>query len=156
MRCPIHGHRAHDEHAGRRAAAAPCIRRSGAMSGAVNPLRLMLLPQASSLSTVRASFRPWLQSVGAAHTEDIVLAVNEAVANAVEHAGLDADDAITIEAEVVEDVLRILVRDNGSWRDAHPGETRGRGLLIIRALMDQVDLKSRAEGTVVKMSRHLR
>jgi anti-sigma regulatory factor (Ser/Thr protein kinase) len=132
------------------------VGRSSPVAVVVAPLRMTLVPEVSSLPTVRRTLRPWLAIVGAEQADEIVLAVHEAVANAVEHAGLDADEVITIEAEVVDDILRVLVRDNGAWKDRPVDETRGRGLMIMRAVMDRVDLERRTEGTRIKMSRRVR
>ena len=130
--------------------------RSNTVAAVVAPLRMALVPEVSSLPTVRRTFRPWLANVGAEQADEIILAIHEAVANAVEHAGLDADEVITVEAEVVDDVLRVLVRDNGAWKDLPVDETRGRGLMIMRAVMDRVDLERRSGGTLIEMSRRLR
>jgi anti-anti-sigma factor len=53
-------------------------------------------------------------------------------------------------------VLTLVVRDHGTWRppDRDPGD-RGRGLLIMRQLVDRVLLKGEA-GTTVTLSMQLR
>lgn len=134
---------------------------SDTMAGVVEPLRLRVLADAGSLRTVRRSLRSWLAELGAERVgdeqiDDVVLAVHEAVANALEHAGLPATDVISVEAEVVDHTLRVTVRDHGSWRAQRPDETRGRGFVIMRAVMDHVDLASDDDSTRVVMSRRLR
>jgi anti-anti-sigma factor len=56
----------------------------------------------------------------------------------------------------VDGVLTIVVRDEGSWRPPNrdPGD-RGRGLLIMRQLVDRVLLKGQ-DGTTVTLSVQLR
>ncbi len=89
---------------------------------------------------------------------DIVLACGEACANAVEHAYADAGAAEgVVEVEVswagsAEIVLR--VRDRGRWRPprSDPGD-RGRGLAIMRELMDAVEVDAGESGTEVVMRR---
>lgn len=126
------------------------------MTYVVEPLRLSVPADIASLGPVRRSLHSWLSSAGVEHSDDIVLAVHEAVANALEHAGLDTDEVITVEAEVVDDVLRVLVRDGGAWKEQVADDTRGRGLGIIRAVMDRVELDSRIGSTSIEMSRRLR
>jgi serine/threonine-protein kinase RsbW len=126
------------------------------MTGDAEPLRLSLIPELRSLPAARKLFRSWLDAVGAEDADDVVLAVHEAVANAVEHAGLSASEVITVEAEVIDDVLRVLVRDSGRWRQPPVDGTRGRGLVIMRTVMDRVQFEHLREGTSIEMSRRLR
>ena len=50
--------------------------------------------------------------------------------------------------------LVAMVRDSGTWRDKRD-EHRGRGLNIIEHLMDEVEVASQEDGTVVTMRRRL-
>ena len=52
--------------------------------------------------------------------------------------------------------LLLSVRDFGAWTDATSGGTRGRGLSMIRSLMDSVEIMSGDEGTKISMRRTLR
>ena len=51
--------------------------------------------------------------------------------------------------------MRIAVRDRGGWRDTS-SEDRGRGLPLMRALMDDVDIEQRPTGSTVVLRRTLR
>ena len=126
------------------------------MTGVVEPLRLRVLAEETSLGAVRRTLRAWLAEHGTERADDVVLAVNEAVANAVEHAGLPRGGVVTVDADVLDDHVRVRVRDHGAWRVAASDETRGRGLVIMRAVMDRVDLTSEDGATSVVMSRRLR
>jgi anti-anti-sigma factor len=88
-----------------------------------------------------------------------MVAVGEACANAAEHAYRGAEPGpIAVSADVdVDGVLTVAVRDEGSWRppDRDPGD-RGRGLLIMRQLVDTVVLDEAARGTTVTLSLRLR
>ena len=57
----------------------------------------------------------------------------------------------------VDGVLTVTVRDEGTWRppDRDPGD-RGRGLLIMRQLVDTVTLDEQDRGTTVTLSIRLR
>jgi anti-anti-sigma factor len=57
----------------------------------------------------------------------------------------------------VDGVLTVSVRDEGTWRppDRDPGD-RGRGLLIMRQLVDGVVLEEAERGTTVTLSLRLR
>jgi anti-anti-sigma factor len=88
----------------------------------------------------------------------VMVAVGEACANAAEHAYRDTVPGdMHVSADVdLDGVLTIVVRDEGSWRPPNrdPGD-RGRGLLIMRQLVDRVQLKGQ-EGTTVTLSMQLR
>jgi anti-sigma regulatory factor (Ser/Thr protein kinase) len=109
-----------------------------------------------NLIVLRRALRRWLAAngVGAAGSYDVVLAVNESVANAIEHAyGLEGG-SIHVRAAREPGALRISVRDGGSWR-APRGDHRGRGLEMMRRLMDEVDVSADDDGTQVTLVRRL-
>ena len=88
----------------------------------------------------------------------VMVAVGEACANAAEHAYRgSAPGPMHVRAAVdVDGVLTVSVRDEGTWRppDRDPGD-RGRGLLIMRQLVDGVVLEEQG-GTTVTLSVRLR
>jgi PAS domain S-box-containing protein len=105
------------------------------------------------LSDVRHQLAAWLRSAGVPESvaADIVLVVNEACSNSVEHAYRGrAPGTMRIEATRDGRHIHVQVTDSGSWKTppADPG-TRGRGLLLMRALSDGVELDGTAEGTTV-------
>ena len=107
-------------------------------------------------SGLKESSRRWLQRHGADEDEtyDITVACQEACANAVEHAYAPGPAGFDVEAEHAGGEIRLTVRDRGHWRDAR-GTHRGRGLPIMEALMDTVDIQHSADGTAVQMRRAL-
>jgi anti-sigma regulatory factor (Ser/Thr protein kinase) len=109
-----------------------------------------------ALAEVRHLLRRWLQRHGADEDEtyDITVACQEACANAVEHAYAPGPAGFDVEAEHAGGEIRLTVRDRGHWRDAR-GTHRGRGLPIMEALMDTVDIQHSADGTAVQMRRAL-
>jgi len=54
------------------------------------------------------------------------------------------------------DEVDITVTDHGSWRDKSPERGGGRGLVLMRELMDEVEVTRAEEGTTVRMKRRLR
>ena len=110
-----------------------------------------------SLVSVRRLLRRWLAFHGAGEEElyDIVVACQEACANAVEHAYGPGHAHFDVEAEHREGQIRVIVRDRGRWRPPR-GSHRGRGLPLMKALMESVDVEHGEEGTVVVLERILR
>ena len=55
-------------------------------------------------------------------------------------------------------VVELVIRDPGRWRggEAEDGGGRGRGMPMMRELMDTVDVVHTGEGTTVTMTRRLR
>lgn len=74
--------------------------------------------------------------------------------NAIEHAYGPVDAEFSIEIRVQDGDLSAVVRDAGRWRERRGGD-RGRGLIIMRELMDDVVLDSGRRGTAVTMRRTL-
>jgi serine/threonine-protein kinase RsbW len=97
---------------------------------------------------------------------DIELAVGEAVTNAVLHGhSRSGPTTISVLVEFSHPGLTVEVRDNGSGFD--PGQIHqadyadaeaqtGRGLMLIRALMDHVELRRDRSGMTIRMERRLR
>ena len=109
-----------------------------------------------SVSRFRAESRVWLEEAGVAPAdiEDLVLAISEACSNAVEHAGVETGD-VTLAVEFRDQAVVVTVQDSGRWQPPHLRFERGRGFRILRALMDDVTVSRRGDGTEVRMRRPL-
>ena len=93
---------------------------------------------------------------------DIELAMTEACTNVIDHAG--GDDDYEVSAGIVGSMCVIEVVDRGAGFDGaqhgldevdHHAE-EGRGVLLMRALMDKLEFQSRdADGTVVRLEKRL-
>jgi anti-sigma regulatory factor (Ser/Thr protein kinase) len=120
-------------------------------------LRLRLEAEARRLADVRRAIRAWLDSQRIDRPEDVVLAVDEAVANAIEHSRQRQQEPafIDVVAKLEQNAIRVDVIDDGSWRPRRDDDTRGRGLNIINALMDDVQVASTSSGTCVTMYRRV-
>lgn len=118
------------------------------------PLELTVAARMNELAPVRRSLRRWLRQSGATEADisAIVLASNEACANAIEHAYGSPDATFELRAEHAVDSVRITIRDSGCWRSPR-GTGRGRGIELMRAFMDAVDIGGDDSGTIVRMSK---
>lgn len=112
----------------------------------------------ADLWRLRHAVRSWLSNLGVEDdvVDDIVLACAEAGTNACEHAGLGADATFSFEAQVDRGGwLHVTVHDEGHWREPRRDAGRGRGLAIMRSVMDDVELCTGSNGTTVKMHKRL-
>ena len=82
-------------------------------------------------------------------------AVGEAVANAIEHAYRQATGVglVSVCGERREGVVMVRVDDDGDWRpEREVSDLRGRGLTLMRALVDAVDVRSADRRTSVHLT----
>ena len=111
----------------------------------------------AALAAARETVRRWLGEAGAGPDElhDITMACNEACQNAIEHAyelGADLFDVI-LERDGAQ--VSVTVRDHGRWRTTTSPD-RGRGLDLMRELMESVEVESGESGSSVQLRRSLR
>lgn len=111
-----------------------------------------------TVAQIRDEFAQWLRSgPGIDETQacDVVLAVNEALANTAEFAYVDGGDG-TVDFEATRDLprrsLTVTVSDRGCWRETNPlnrQRCRGRGIPLMRTLADSVIIDTSGLGTSV-------
>jgi PAS domain S-box-containing protein len=113
-------------------------------------------PVPEALSSMRGLLRRWLRwaEAGEQETAEIVTACGEAATNAIEHAGAAGDLPFEVSGELVGRRVEVTVRDHGAWRSPRDGD-RGRGLSLMRALMDTVEVSPGPDGTRVRLEREL-
>ncbi len=84
-----------------------------------------------------------------------MLAVGEAVANAIDHGSArDDSQVVRVEAAVRGDTLIVSVSDSGQWQPGAEGYFtggRGRGHLLMQALTDDVHIDTDQQGTIVTL-----
>ena len=123
--------------------------------GPVDSLRIEVPATADQLFDIRRRLLAWIGPIGvsAAIAADIVLVVNEASSNCIEHAYRGTDTGlIRVEAALEDEQIFVSVADFGVWQTpATQPSTRGRGLTIMRAVSDRVELDTSAAGTTVRM-----
>ena len=125
-------------------------------SATTHELRSAHAATPEGLSPARSVLRDWLAGVGASTPEisDIVMAANEACMNVVEHAYDGTTGEFVVEGYLDGDTAVIIVRDLGRWSEVQ-ARGRGRGLKVMEALMDSVQLSFSADGTIVVMRKAL-
>ncbi|HEY2005573.1 MAG TPA: SpoIIE family protein phosphatase, partial [Solirubrobacteraceae bacterium] len=119
----------------------------------LSAFRRRIPAQPDQLAPTRAAIRAWLRrrEDPAAVGHRLLLAVGEALTNAVEHAYLGrvagAVD-LSIDADGG-DLMRVRVRDHGRWREAASAPGRGHGLKVIQGLASGLKRESDDAGTTV-------
>ncbi len=129
-------------------------------------VRKRIAADAHSAAVTRAEFGMWLDrhfTLGAERSNDLLLAVNEALANAAEFAYVGASQRGTVDLSAAydddADTLVVTVNDHGRWRPTRPEPTavprrpqiRGRGIPLMRALADRVTIDRTPQGTHVTL-----
>jgi anti-sigma regulatory factor (Ser/Thr protein kinase) len=138
---------------------------SGADAVGPAPLRIRLPAIPASLAVIRARLRTWLPTahVTPSAAAEVLLAVGEAVSNAVEHAvrGTACDVEVEVTAWATTTGLALTVKDNGRWhapprssRSARSAQ-RGHGSRLMNALVDTVTVTPTPQGTTVEMRKEL-
>lgn len=87
---------------------------------------------------------------------DLVIAVGEAVANAVEHAYRDAPPGL-VQLRIDRDARQLVatIEDFGHWRPFARSEERGRGIELMHACMDSVQIRSTRASTQILLKAQL-
>jgi serine phosphatase RsbU (regulator of sigma subunit)/anti-sigma regulatory factor (Ser/Thr protein kinase) len=86
---------------------------------------------------------------------NLQVAAGEAMMNVIEHAYQTARGTLSVRGWREGERFLIEVEDRGKWREPRPGR-RGRGLAMMRALADTVEVDERPDGTRVRMAIDLR
>jgi anti-sigma regulatory factor (Ser/Thr protein kinase) len=104
---------------------------------------------------VRNDLRRWLEQAGlpTEGVNEVILACSEACANAVVHPLQSERQLVEVEASLNGRELELRVRDFGIWKEQPASPMHGRGLDIIRQLMDSLDVRRTAHGTELVMRR---
>lgn len=120
-----------------------------------------VLADAACAAQMRQEFSVWLKryfTLDATKVSDMVLAVNEALANAAEFAysAVEQPGAMHLLADydTGSAILTVTVADEGAWRIADAERkriSRGRGIPLMEALADRATIDSSSAGTRVRL-----
>lgn len=120
------------------------------------PLRIESDATADQLVLIRHRLAEWLHARGVMEDQaaDIVLVVNEACTNCVEHAYRGfAAGAMLLEVSLADGEVRTRITDYGSWKTPAPiPGNGGRGLPLMRVLSDSMELDTTATGTTADIT----
>ena len=132
---------------------------------ALSEISFVVLPQGEDVGSVRRSLRELLarHEVPRTVADDIVLSAQEACNNVIVHSR--CGDGIEVTARCLDHRVFVEVRDRGRGFDVRrmrpeltpdPQRPSGRGLFLIHRLMDDVEVRSGSDGTVVRMWKRTR
>jgi serine/threonine-protein kinase RsbW len=115
-----------------------------------------------SVPVIRRILGDTLHGLGVSEScvADILVAISEACTNVVQHADSTSRYEVTVGIEGGQCVLKVVDRGQGFAGDSkdsvHPDSESGRGIKIMKALVDDVSFDSRPEsGTVVYLQKRL-
>ena len=132
------------------------LRTRPADAWARRPTEMQIAPDFSALRRARE----FVASVGADFgfegeaLEDIKLAADEALTNAIEHGGADGD---RIDLRLVQEggELALYISNSGTFRLGDSDTDRGRGIALMTVLMDEVDVKHGTDETLVRLAKRV-
>jgi PAS domain S-box-containing protein len=120
------------------------------------PLRIESNATADQLVLIRHRLADWLHAGGVTEDQaaDIVLVVNEACTNCVEHAYRGfAAGTMSLEVSLADGEVRTRITDYGSWKTpAAIPRNGGRGLPLMRVLSDSMELDTTPTGTTADIT----
>jgi serine phosphatase RsbU (regulator of sigma subunit)/anti-sigma regulatory factor (Ser/Thr protein kinase) len=116
--------------------------------------RRRVIAEPRELTGFRHELGEWMGVMGieAAVRDDVILACSEAVSNAIEHGYLGSSGEVEVTVGFGDDgSIEARVVDRGTWRTGGPDPLRGRGLTMMRSIMDAVEVSTGSAGTTVVM-----
>jgi len=138
--------------------------REAALQGVLDVVEFEVPSRPEMIAYIRSRVVDYAKTLPFTHEEieDIRIAVGEAGSNAVRHGG-NGDCRIGVRMEKHTDGLVVVISDQGCGFDPNavhipePGELveNGRGIVFMRALMDDVRFHFTHPGTSVELVKHL-
>jgi anti-sigma regulatory factor (Ser/Thr protein kinase) len=123
----------------------------------VTNLTLRLPAKPHALAVLRARVRDFLQDAGVSEdaARELLVALGEAAANAIQHPIAPTAPFIDIELRTSAEEVVATVRDFGQWNRNGDDDNRGWGMPLMEALTN-VEIGEHSGGTVVTLRRGLR
>ncbi|OBF28517.1 ATP-binding protein [Mycobacterium sp. ACS4331] len=127
---------------------------------AAETLQHCVVADAVRVGQVREEFSRWLRQFNLSpdRHNDLVLAVNEALANAAEFAYVHHPAPGTVRLTARYDApsrsVAVTISDEGDWREPTSSaipRLRGRGIPLMRSLSDAAEIERSPHGTTVRM-----
>ena len=124
------------------------------LDGSSATLEVAVPARARELAGIRRAVQRWLieLDVSSRVAYDIITACSEACANVIEHAYPAEVGNILVQGRMTGERIELVVRDTGRWRPPR-ARGRGRGMMLMNAMMEHVDVRPEKGGTVVRMTR---
>ena len=115
-------------------------------------LDLVVSADPASARVVRQALRRYALGVGLdeTRTTELLVSCGEAISNVIEHAYGIGDGPLIVRAIRGNEGIVISVSDHGSWRPPRE-DGGGRGLPLMRALADRVEVEPNERGTTVRL-----
>jgi len=132
---------------------------------APNRMHMKMLSHPATLAPMRVAFEAFTERAGFNHADrgQIILVVNEALANVMRHAYNGATDKpIELSAEDTGDSIRIDIRDWGNGKAPQPSHKHdpetpgGLGMVCLKQFMTQITFKPERDGMTLTMIRNKR
>lgn len=122
---------------------------------APRPLDLTVASREDSLHLVRDAVRTWLEGteLDRSDAEDLLLAVWEICANAIEHAVEPTRDTVRVRASLDANRVRMVVDDTGQFVPSAPRLDRGLGLRLAEHLASTLKIHAGERGTSVALEK---
>jgi serine/threonine-protein kinase RsbW len=126
----------------------------------LEPLYRVLPAQALQLAPLRREMLGWLEPLALPEDaeDDLVLAVNEAASNCIEHAYRPATvgDSVDVRCWTEPHAVFVEIVDHGRWRTPTGEPTRrGRGIVMMQRLLASVEIHHDIHGTRVLLCQAL-
>ena len=122
----------------------------------IEPFETSLSLDLFLLRGLRRELAAWLAAtqVTGDVRDEIILATHEAAANAIEHA--QKGSKVTVRGVRDADKVIIVVANSGEWKAPRSlDEMRGRGLILMKQLMSDLEVQVKSRRTVVRMRKDL-
>lgn len=105
-----------------------------------------------SLAVIRRVVAKAAVAAGLSHerVQALQLAIGEAATNVIEHAYGAEYGTIHIRAARVGTAYTVEIEDSGRWRGSR--HLVGRGIAVMRALVEEVDIERNHSGTIVRLT----